>query len=118
MGKKKSSDTPFWVEHPEYYPDGPNTHLNKKPKFQLYKNKTSWKTIKPYLIGCSCFLLILLFLLGVFWILVKLAEGTGIRWLPSLPLLLLFGWLIMRGQQKIIRDGVKDALNEDKQNEH
>ena len=34
-----SNDEPFWVTHPEYYPDGPDTHLKKKRQNELQKKK-------------------------------------------------------------------------------
>ncbi|MGN1273332.1 MAG: hypothetical protein ACI4UF_01965 [Thermoguttaceae bacterium] len=113
MKHKKSNNQPFWIEHPEYYPDGPNTHLKKKPKFKLCENKSfSMQTLKNYTLGCGSILIIVMFLLGIFLILGKMAEGIGIKWLPIFPLVLLFGWLLMKGRQKIISDGVKDALKE------
>ncbi|MDO4857262.1 MAG: hypothetical protein Q4A17_04885 [Thermoguttaceae bacterium] len=117
--KNEKSNKPFWIEHPEYYPDGPNTHLKKKPQFKLYKNKFfsmhTLKTLKSYTIGCACSLLVLLLiimvLVGIFLILGKIATVIGLKW-KHIPFILLFGWLLMKGRQKIISDGVKDALKE------
>ncbi|MDD4848982.1 MAG: hypothetical protein PHR53_09525 [Bacteroidales bacterium] len=48
---KNSKDEPFWVTHPEYYPDGPKTHLKKQ-------NLTGWKATVAltFVIGCGLLL--------------------------------------------------------------